>query len=680
MPVYQHATYGGETITLQNESIRLDVHKRVTGWGWVEIFTPGGKCMGVLDHFGEILLRDQEIPMRLQAENVLQREDRNGKQLIFDVKSLILKELLKGTSFEPWMNYPLDIHCLTGEVTLTLDHVKPLFTVSYRLVSQANQYARYVRGPWLKVGEGVFGASKTDGILPGVEWMLDEEWSSGTDWFKDPWAMRWVPHANKVAIPVMAVSHQGMGIGMAWNPNQDSTGWFNYRRNHPQPVFASPNFIDRQNNHLMGLMVPDVEIEAQENQVYREPPLELHLEQWVNFDVEIFLAEGDSLDVVTDWVKRHGMPEPPEPRWGFDEALDRIAHAYTTHYWHEGRGFGVEQTAHSIHAYVPRFAEKYIAMSPEKELSRELRQRVEWCRQQNPVKEKTQAELIARGREIMGWQREDGSFPFDPRGRHYRKDDFVVATTYLEPMGLDQDTALDITILPVLELFDLADKTGEADFLGAARKALDYCLPMRRPEGGDFWETPLHAPNLFAAGHAAIANYLGYKFFKDERYLEKAIHWIRSLLPFTHLWQPADKPMIYNTKPCLCSSDWFFANWVRDHVQWEVLETFALSYELGIDWSEVDQEIDWDAYQRGITVAVMRWMLNHRIENWLPHNLPWTLDLFREGKMDLCFADTHNSVTGNYGGAGIMPDVVARNIFAIIGANTQSTGDGTAIG
>lgn len=109
------------------------------------------------------------------------------------------------------------------------------------------------------------------------------------------------------------------------------------------------------------------------------------------------------------------------------------------------------------------------------------------------------------------------------------------------------------------------------EYRDAARKALDYCIPMQRPEGGDYWETPLHSPNLLAAGHAAIACYLGYREFGLEDYKNKAIYWIRCLLPFTNLWEPEPDSMLYNTKPCLCSSDWYFANWVRDHVQWEVL-------------------------------------------------------------------------------------------------------------
>ena len=46
-------------------------------------------------------------------------------------------------------------------------------------------------------------------------------------------------------------------------------------------------------------------------------------------------------------------------------------------------------------------------------------------------------------------------------------------------------------------------------------KVLEYCMDMTRPEGGDYWETPLHSPNLFAVGHAAIAYYMGYKLFGD---------------------------------------------------------------------------------------------------------------------------------------------------------------------
>ncbi len=679
-PVYRRGSYGNETVTLENERMRLDVHKRLTGWGWGEIFNAQGECVAVLDHLGEILLRDQEIPMRLEAQAVRQEHDAEGQTLVFEVKALIVREKLQGTSFEPWINYPLDQHIMEGTVTLRLAPDAPILYVSQRLVSRGNVYARYIRGPWLKVGQDTFGVAKDDAILPGVEWLVGEEWSSGTDWFKDPWAMKWVPHPNKVAAPVMAVSRNGTGIGMAWEPNRRATGWFNYRYQYPQPVFASPNFVDRDNNHLMGLMVPDVDIEAHENQIYAEPPLELHLEQRVEFDAEIFLVDGTSLDVVVDWVRRHGMPEPPEPRWPLPEALEHIVQAYATHLWHPGRGFGNPQRD-AIGPHVPRFAQRFLSDYADSPLAASLREKVAWCEAQsgrprrrwNLLRSEDREAQLARGEELLSYQREDGAFAFDPDGRHYQKDDFVVAREFLEPMGLAGDTALDITILPAMELLSLGEATGDARFTEAARKALETCMPMERPEGGDFWETPLHAPNLLAAGHAANAYVMAYRAFGDARYLEKAVHWIRALLPFTHLWQPKHLPMMYNTKPCLCSSDWYFANWVRDHVQWEVLETFVQSIELGIDWAEIDPELDWHMYQKGITVAALRWMVDHTEAHWLPHNLPWTYDDYATGAFDDCFADTHNSVTGNYGGMVIMPDAIAVNLLDIL---SREAGEG----
>ncbi len=664
MPKHKHASYANETITLENAHIRLELFKRRTGWGWGELFSASGKFMAVLDHFGELMLRDQEIPMRLEAQDYRREQGEFGERLVFKVASLVMKDKLRGTSFESWINYPLEQHCLEGEVTITLEPNAPVLQLSYKLKSNANQYARYIRGPWLKVGQDGFGSEKTDAIFPGIEWLEGREWSSGTDWFKDPWAQRFVPHPNKIAIPVMALSHGGVGIGLAWNPRQHASGWFNNPRHHPQAAFASPNFIDRRENHLLGLMLPEVQLEALENQVYAEPPLELHKEQWIEFEAEVFLVEGDSLAVVSDWVKRHGLPEITA-RWSLPEALERIATAYNSHLWHEGKGFGTTQTPGDIRSTVPRFLEGYIARNPASELARGLQAKLEWCRQQEPKKPDQDA-LLERGLKLISYQREDGSFPFDPDGRHYAKDDFVVAREFLEPMGLAQDTALDMGALAALELLELFAATQDSRCRDAAQGALEWCLPLTRPEGGDFWETPLHAPNLLAAGHAAVAYYLGFKVFSEPRYLERATHWIRCLLPFTHLWEPSDKPMLYNTKPCLCASDWYFANWVRDHVQWEVLETFALSLRHGIDWAQVDPELDWRRYHLGVTLAATRWMIDHNDQNWLPHNLPDSLELYRAGMFDACFPDTHNTTTGLYGGMAIPPDVIAVNLLGLL--------------
>ena len=667
-PNYKRTNYANQSVLLKNDKIQLQVFRRIGGWGWGEISTPSGKLMAVLDHLGEIMLRDQDIPMRFEAEQVTRKTDEKGESLVFSVKSVVARNNLKGTSFEEWMSYPYTESAITGEVILTLAKDQPLIYLQYRLKATGNYYARYIRGPWLKVGEASFGTQKDDSMFPGVDWPIGDEWSSGIDWFKDPWALRSVPHPYKVTAPLMALSHEGTGIGLAWNPNQVATRWFNYRAHRPQPVFATPNFIDRMNNNLMGLMIPDASIEGFENEVVASQPLELKIGQMIHFDAEIWLSEGSSMDVMLDWVKRHGLPEPSAPKWSYTETLDRIANAFNTNLWHEGEGFGIKQRPENkIRPGVPSWLDRYLKENKGTRLAKELQKKVDWCRAQTGFSPNVDvANLLKKGDELIRIQRDNGSFYFDPDGRHYRKDDFKIATSFIEPMGHAFDDALDIVILPALDLLDIARETGIQKYADAAQKSLEYCMKMDRPEGGDFWETPLHAPNLLAAGHAAVAYYEGYKTFGDQRYQERAVYWIRTILPFTHLWEPDDIEMIYNTKPVLSSSDWYFANWVRDHVQWEVLSVFSSSASRGIRWDKIDPEIDWKRFHEGITNAAIRWINVHTDNNWRPHNIPSTYESYLKGDFDYCYPDTHNSTTGNYGGMFIMPDPIVVNIYSVI--------------
>jgi hypothetical protein len=676
-PQYKRTNYSNQSVLLQNNQIQLQMFRRIGGWGWGEISTGDGKLMAVLDHLGEIMLRDQDIPMRFEAENVERKTSEKGDCLVFKVKSVVPRINLVGTSFEEWMRYPFTEPAITGEVIITLAKGQPLIYLQYRLTATGNYYVRYIRGPWLKVGEASFGTKKDDSMLPGVEWTIGDEWSSGIDWFKDPWALRSVPHPYKVTAPMMALSYEGNGIGLSWDPNQVATRWFNYRTQRPQPVFATPNFIDRMNNNLMGLMVPDASVEGHENEVYATLPLELKIGQMINFDAEIWLSKGNSMDVMLDWVKRHDLPEPAAPKWSYKETLDKIANAYNTNLWHEGEGFGIKQRAQDrIYPGVPGFLNRYIAENKGTKLAKELQAKVDWCNSQTRMSPRRRqpddvAGMIKRGDELMSIQLPDGSFYFDPEGRHYGKDDFRVAAALFEPMGLAYDNALDIVVVPALSLLDIAKATGKEDYLNAAKKALDYCMNMERPEGGDYWETPLHAANLLAAGHAAVAYYEGFKATGNEEYKEKAVYWIRTILPFTHLWEPADVKMMYNTKPVLSSSDWYFANWVRDHVQWEVLRVFSESSYRGIRWDQVDPGIDWKRFHEGITVAAIRWINVHTENNWRPHNIPTTYENYLKGDYDYCYPDTHNSTTGNYGGMFIPPDPIAMNIYSVLDNKKQ---------
>ncbi len=559
-PHYQRATYAGESVRIGNSELAFRAFRRISGWGWGELYSGDGSLLGVLEHFGEIKLRDQDIPVRLESSQVRQTSTDSTDVLQFDVTSVVVRDMLKNTSFDVWMRYPFTEPALTGVVKLSLYKNRPLLHLQYDLISNGNYYTEYIRGPWLKVGMNSFGVEKDDALLPGVDWAFDREWTSGQDWFKDPRAMRVVPHPNKVTIPLMAISRDGLGIGMSWNANKIATRWFNYRGHRAQPVFASPNFVDRSESQLMRIMVPDARVEGHENEVLGRNPLELKIGQRISFDAKIWLSKGNCIAVLVDWLKRTGLPMPSPIKVTYTELLDSIANAYNTNFWHQGAGFGVIQRKEKkISPSIPSFLPRYIRDHPGSTLARHLQEKLDWCRQELDKRAATldlQENLRKRGDDILDRQRGDGSFGFDPG--EIGKDDFKVAASFIEPMGVSGEVALDVVIRPARTLLEIGKRINEDKYLKAARRSLDFCLEMKKPEGGDFWETPLHAPNLLAAGNAANTYYLAYQQFGDERYRTKAIYWMRTLLVFTHLWEPTTNSLLYNTKPLLGSSDWVF--------------------------------------------------------------------------------------------------------------------------
>jgi len=99
-PNYRKAAWGGESLTLENETIKLNLFKRVDGWGWGELHTTEGKYLGIMEHLGEIMLRDQDIPVRCVAEEFRKVEHERGESVVFQVKSVVARDVLKNTSFD----------------------------------------------------------------------------------------------------------------------------------------------------------------------------------------------------------------------------------------------------------------------------------------------------------------------------------------------------------------------------------------------------------------------------------------------------------------------------------------------------------------------------------------------------------------------------------------------------
>lgn len=72
-------------------------------------------------------------------------------------------------------------------------------------------------------------------------------------------------------------------------------------------------------------------------------------------------------------------------------------------------------------------------------------------------------------------------------------------------------------------------------------------------------------------------------FFDAEKKMPEvhAVYWMRGLLIFTILWESKRTHQLYNTKPCLCVTDWATTSWVDAQVEWEVIEILSQSREYG---------------------------------------------------------------------------------------------------
>lgn len=673
MPRYMDAAYGGETVVLENPHVRLEVHKRRTGWGWGELFVPDGeggwRFYAVLEHLAELDAEGLPHPLRLEAPTYEQNTVDGTQELRFAVRT---------QEIEPPDAYYGNESPVAGTVVLTLRDDEAI--ISYRLEVEAQFVFRLkrLRGAWLRVGADSFGAAKDDAIFPGIEWLEGDEWSSGTDWFEHPERLRLTPHPHKVAFPCLAISQGGVGLGLWYEADilatMSPSGYPSQMLRFPQPVFASPNFIDCRNDHILGLMWPSVRQGLKENALSADPPVTVRKGFRMRLNADIAVVSGTSLDVVVAWVQRHGMPDPGEPRYPWREAYERIMRACNSNLWIEGEGWARRWAYRGQgDPVVPAEVRRYVAEGDDPELVAGLKAKIAWCEAQereapsrdHPLGRPLGAMLAQPERTtefadaLLSMQTEEGDFPFDPEGRH--KTAHGGNAAYWRPLGQAGQSAVDLCATAALALMIAHDRTGRDDYKRAAHKTLEFAMRFKRPEGGDWWETPLRSPNLLAAGNAAMAYYKGYELFGDERYRHRAIWWIRGVIPFTHLWEPQDLSMIYNTKPCLNTTAWFLSDWVSKHVQWEVLRIFSMSDDFGWDWAEIDPDVDWRTYEKGVTAAVLRWMVDHGDPDWM-FRCEYPIEWIKDGKWDTLWADTFDPVNGSYGGGPIAPYEIAGNL------------------
>ncbi len=461
-----------------------------------------------------------------------------------------------------------------------------------RLESSAPRQVLYWSGPRLLAGEGSFGAAREEALFPGLEYLLDDEPSSDTRFAAGKFAERSVPHPYQITIPMMAVSHEGCGVGLLWDPNQNwGSAW-----RHPAARFSSPNRHEGgPDNHLMALSVPGpYERWVTPGQTEAHTPVSVDPVNPLTLEARLAAAPGGGVfGILREWLATYGLPPLPAPEADWRENLELCVDAYLDVAWHEGD----EAWHHTLKDnWEPRF---------EPLLANQLWRYSRWA-EGDPVRQArardqveralpraepmraphnvslldmalvrgdvaaTLAGMRAAAQELMAGQQGDGSWGWTPAAvadvASFKTDERLAL------MGEAQDSATGYTGGKVIPLLAWALASGEPGAVAASLHAADWCNAQRRPEGAQTWELHLHVPDVLAVPWLINVNVAAWRLSGDEGYLDQAERWAMTGLPFTFLWNGYYRPIMrYGTVPVFGATFHDVQSWFGVIVHWNGL-------------------------------------------------------------------------------------------------------------
>jgi uncharacterized repeat protein (TIGR01451 family) len=473
-------------------------------------------------------------------------------------------------------------------------------------------------GPMLHVGEGAFGKEKDDGLFCGLEWLVSNEASSSNLDMHDPdHYIRFVPHPNKITLPLMAFTQGGSAIALYWECLQKWDGV------HAQPsaVFASPNFVEHQENHLMGLLLPSAPVwlkpnslEAVDTPYLIKAGAPLRLECWI----ACVTPAAQSVDCLSRWFATFGVPDPmPKPRGDFTREIEFSMRAHLESLWDPveqkwwtSKGGGEllsTKTLPPAYAFQLRLAATVTANPA-------LRQ------QYNDM-----AALAASlGRFDLLYEDVGYTWGYPPTGLLGLRNPALANLTSMWDDGswrfrtrietsgifkgmdyslLGQDKAAEVGTCArnAFEMLRFSRLTGDKEAFQMATRSLQFMKRFTVPRAAQVWECPVHSPDILAAADAVEAYLEAYACSGERQYLETAVSWAWRGLPFLYFWNPPERPLLRYASIAIYGGSWFNGSWIGQPVQWNGLR---YAYAL-LKLAEHDSSFPWRKVAEGVTVSAM---------------------------------------------------------------------------
>ena len=477
----------------------------------------------------------------------------------------------------------------------------------------------HFEGPTLHFGEGTFALAKDDGLFCGLEWLVGREASSSDLDMHDPdYYVRFVPHPNKVTVPLMAFSKDNAALALYWDCLQKWDG----AHDRPTAVFASPNFIEGQENHLMGLFLPSVPdwvkpntLEAAAAPYPFAPQAPLRLEAWL----AAVTPARQSLACLPRWFETFGVPEPaPLPRGTYLKEIEFSTRAFfeslwlpDQRQWWIAKGGGNDLV--SPKGRPPHFAcqlRMAALMTKDEDLRRRCNERAALAESLGGFKAQwddlgfTWADPIARlaplrqaALERLDSMEPDGSWRFRTRVETsgvFKGMDYSL-------LGPNRAAEVGTCAHNLYEVLQFARITGDAGVFQEAEKPLAFIEQFAVPRAAQVWECPVHTPDILASADAMDAEIEAYRCSANRHYLDEAVRWAWTGLPFVYVWNPPGKPILRYASTPIFGASWYAGTWIGQPVQWNGLR---YAYAL-LKLADYDHSFPWRRVAEGLTVSAL---------------------------------------------------------------------------
>lgn len=496
-------------------------------------------------------------------------------------------------------------------ITRTYSPANTPGAIDVDLTCQVDQDRQVLFLPLLGIlpGASSFGESKTQALLPGLEYLDNEPSSSEAD-IIGPGSRRQVPDSQKITFPMMCVCAGRQYVGLIWEPTNDVAA-----------LFDSPDRQFHSGGHLMGLIYPGANgsNRIQGDLLPRQPTL-LPANQPIHIKATIIAGKGASVvDAIKKYVDMKGLP--PQPKVNFGDYLrtagtgwldskirqgNEYSHAFPGHFDpHPAADAAMDELWLAEHLKNSPLAQRLrdaaqgaIGAVPSNAFDSAAVGHVRFPAQSlifGHVDENADA-AAAQGRALLSRFEPDGTLLYHPNpggedlGRmHFAKDS-------------NGQTAQHVAMV-----LQCASVSGDRDLINQGIRLLHAMDKFDHsvPRGAQTWEVPLHTPDILASAYLVRAYTLGYELTGEKDLLDRAIDWAWTGLPFVYLTDPQFDDDVtravgpFSSPPVFGATHWQAPNWMGKPVQWCALVYADALYRL----QRYDSNSLWKQFADGITAS-----------------------------------------------------------------------------